>query len=218
MFHVYPGAEAKIAHADRPPIALARRIAYASRTRHPRKEGKLKPEDQTAPPATLIEAETIAVRIDEMARAIAADLGHDFVMVIVLKGAFVFGADLLRALGRVGARPRVEFLGLSSYAHAKESSGEVKAWTPIPQVARQAALLVEDILDSGLTVTHAAALLREAGATDVKLCALLDKPAGRKVSVAGDYVGFTIPPRFVVGYGIDWAERFRELTDVAAVD
>jgi hypoxanthine phosphoribosyltransferase len=153
-----------------------------------------------------------------MAQQIVADLGTSFVMVIVLKGAFVFGADLLRALGRVGAQPRVEFLGLSSYGLERRTSGDVVPWTSVPIVEGQRVLLVEDILDSGLTVTHAQEMLRKAGAATVKLCALLDKPAGRRTPVTGDYVGFTIPPRFVVGYGIDWAERWRELSEIAAVD
>jgi hypoxanthine phosphoribosyltransferase len=169
-------------------------------------------------PQLLIGEKEIAQRIEEMARQIAADLGESFVMVIVLKGAFVFGADLLRALGRARAQPRVEFLGLSSYGLERRTSGDVVPWTPIPIVKGERVLVVEDILDSGLTVTYAMEMLRQAGALDVKLCALLDKPAGRRTPATGDYVGFSIPPRFIVGYGIDWAERWRELPNIAAVD
>lgn len=178
----------------------------------------MKPPEAAKPPQTLVGESEIAARIDELAGRIVADLGTEFVMAIVLKGAFVFGADLLRALGRHGAQPRVEFLGLSSYGAEKESSGKIAEWTPIPKVSGAKVLVVEDVLDSGLTVTHAMDALRRAGAATVKLCALLDKPMRRKVAAAGDYVGFAIPNRFVVGYGIDWSERWRELPHVAAVD
>jgi len=136
----------------------------------------------------------------------------------VLKGAFVFGADLLRSLGRLGARPRVEFFGLSSYGAGRQTRGAVTPWTPVPEVKGEHVLLVEDVLDSGLTVAHASDSLRKAGAASVRVCALLDKPARHRVKFAADHVGFTIPDQFVVGYGIDWAERWRELPDVAAVD
>jgi hypoxanthine phosphoribosyltransferase len=167
---------------------------------------------------SLIGAEAIAHRIEALAGEIVADLGPNFVMVIVLKGAFVFGADLLRALGRLRVGPRVEFLGLSSYGAARHSSGDVVPWTPIPVVKGERVLLVEDVLDSGLTVTHAIAALRQAGAAELRVCALLDKPMRRQTPVTGNHVGFTIPNRFVVGYGIDAAERWRELDHVAAVD
>jgi len=176
------------------------------------------PTATDAAPKTLIGQSDIAARVEAMAGEIVAALGQDFTMVIVLKGAFVFGADLLRALGRKGARPRVEFLGLSSYGAEKRSSGDVRHWTPVPEVKGARTLIVEDILDSGLTVKHAREALLAAGATEARICALLDKPAGRQTELAGDFVGFTIPPRFVVGFGIDWAERYRELAHIAAVD
>lgn len=169
-------------------------------------------------PQLLIGENEIARRVEEMAREVVAGLGQDFVMVIVLKGAFVFGADLLRALGRVHARPRVEFVGLSSYGAERSTSGDVTAWTSIPNVKGAKVLLVEDVLDSGLTVAFALETLRQAGAAETKVCALLDKPSRRRTPLVADYVGFAIPDRFVVGYGIDWAERWRELAYVAAVD
>ena len=178
----------------------------------------MKPDAAVKEPQRLIGEGEIAHAVDELAGRIAAGLGPRFVMVIILKGAFVFGADLLRALGRREVRPRVEFLGLSSYGLERRTSGDVVPWTSIPAVKGERVLLVEDVLDSGLTVTFAKEALRKAGAVDVKLCALLDKPTGRKVEAKPDYVGFTIPGRFVVGYGIDWAERFRELAGIAAVD
>ncbi len=170
------------------------------------------------PPQLLIGEAEIAARIDELARHIATDFGPDFVMVVVLKGAFLFAGDLLRALGRHQVRPRVEFFGVASYGAGRQTSGDPVPWTAIPAVTGQRVLLIEDVLDSGLTVTYATNALLQAGASQVRVCALLDKPTGRRTPFDADYVGFTIPDRFVVGYGIDWAERWRELPYVAAVD
>jgi hypoxanthine phosphoribosyltransferase len=178
----------------------------------------VKPSEADKPPQLLIGEDEIARRIGQLAQEIVTGLGPEFVMAIVLKGAFVFGADLLRALGRLHVRPRVEFMGLSSYGAERKTSGDVTAWTSIPAVKGERVLLVEDILDSGLTVTYAMETLRKAGASELKVCALLDKPTRRRTPVTADYVGFTIPDRFVVGYGIDWAERWRELGHIAAVD
>jgi hypoxanthine phosphoribosyltransferase len=170
------------------------------------------------PPRLLIGEGQIAHRVDEMARQIVAELGPSFVMIVVLKGAFVFAADLLRALGRHGAQPRVELLGLSSYGAERNTSGTIVPWTPVPGVDGKAVLLVEDVLDSGLTVTHAKGALEKGGATAIKVCALLDKPERRQVPLTAEYAGFIIGNQFVVGYGIDWAERYRELAYVAVVE
>jgi hypoxanthine phosphoribosyltransferase len=174
--------------------------------------------EKDTPPRLLIGEGEIAHRIDEMAKQIVADLGPSFVMIVVLKGAFVFAADLLRALGREGARPRVEFLGVSSYGEQRNSSGTIVPWTPVPSVEGKTILLVEDVLDSGLTVTHAKEVLDKAGAAGTKVCALLDKPERRQVPLVAEYVGFIIGNQFVVGYGIDWAERYRELSYIAVVE
>lgn len=179
---------------------------------------QVKPSDTQAQPQLLIGEDEIAHRIGQLAQEIATGLGSEFVMAIVLKGAFVFGADLLRALGRINVHPRVEFMGLSSYGAERRTSGDVSTWTSIPEVKGERVLLVEDVLDSGLTVTYAMETLSKAGAGELKVCALLDKPTRRRTPIAADYVGFTIPDRFVVGYGIDWAERWRELGHIAAVD
>lgn len=173
-----------------------------------------------AVPQTLISAEEIAVRLDTLAKEIVAELGPDITMIPVLKGAFVFAADLLRALGRNGAhvRLRVQFLRLASYGDATESSGTVRQEGDLPDVAGETVLIVEDVLDSGRTASRALDLMRRAGARRAALVVLLDKPARRVVECPADFTGFTIPDRFVVGYGIDWAERFRELDHVAVVD
>lgn len=173
-----------------------------------------------ATPQTLISAQEIAARLDAMAAEIVRELGPDITMIPVLKGAFVFAADLLRALGRHGAhvRLRVQFLRLASYGDATESSGTVRQEGDLPDVAGETVLVVEDVLDSGRTASRALDLVREGGAKHAALVVLLDKPARRAVPCTADFTGFTIPDRFVVGYGIDWAERFRELDHVAVVD
>lgn len=162
-----------------------------------------------------LSADRIAARVGELAREIVAGLSEtqrrDLVVVVILKGAFVFAADLVRALHEAGARTRVEFIRLSSYGDATQSSGVVTVSAfPPENLSGARVLLVDDILDTGRSLRHARTLLEEAGA-EVQLCVLLDKPDRREVEIAPDFVGFTIPNRFVVGYGIDYAEEFREL-------
>lgn len=173
-----------------------------------------------ATPQVLISAEDIAARLDVLAAEIVAELGPEITVLPVLKGAFVFAADLLRALGRAGGRPRlrVQFLRLASYGAGTESSGTVTHEGGLPDVAGETVLIVEDVLDSGRTASRALDLVRRAGAARAELVVLLDKPARRVVPCTAAFTGFTIPDRFVVGYGIDWAERFRELDHVAVVD
>ncbi len=154
----------------------------------------------------------IAARVRRLAREIAADLGPDFLMVVVLKGAFVFAADLARALHAEGARPRVGFLVLSSYGAGTCSAGRVNVLGEmLDDVAGRGVLVVEDILDTGLTLAHARDRLLAHGAAGVRTCVLVDKPARREIPIEADYVGFDVGERFVVGYGIDHAERYREL-------
>lgn len=161
----------------------------------------------------------IAGRVDALAREIRSAFPDEFVVVVVLKGAFVFAADLVRALGRLGAKPRVDFWSLASYGAATESSGRVRTRSEPPaDVAGRAVLLVEDVLDSGHTIAFARQQLLERGARTVSVCVLVDKPARRRSPVAADLVGFTVGDRFVVGYGIDCAEDYRYLPYLAALD
>ena len=139
-------------------------------------------------------------------------MGSDFVVIGVLKGSFVFLADLVRALARAGATPSVEFMRLASYGQKKESSGEVLLLGDVPRdFGGRAVLLVDDIVDTGLSMDYGKRLLTERNAARVWTCALLDKPSRRKVDVTLDFVGFEIPDVFVVGYGIDYAEQYRYL-------
>jgi hypoxanthine phosphoribosyltransferase len=167
----------------------------------------------------LFSAAEIAARVDALAAEIARALPADFVMVGLLKGAVVFVADLARALDRSGAHPEIEFMRLSSYGLAKESSGTVQLLGDIPaSLAGRPALLVDDIVDTGRSIAHAAARLREHRIGNLWTCALLDKPQRREIEVALDFVGFTIGDVFVVGYGTDYAEKYRHLPYIGAVE
>lgn len=164
-------------------------------------------------------AEEIEARVRALAREIAERLPADFLMVTVLKGAFVFTADLVRALSKLDAHPEITFITLSSYGKSTESSGRVRMVGALPdEVAGRYVLLVDDILDTGLTLAYAREQLIKRGATGVRLCVLVDKPARRKVALGADFVGFKVGDRFVVGYGIDHAERYRDLPYLGALD
>jgi hypoxanthine phosphoribosyltransferase len=167
----------------------------------------------------LFSAAEIAARVDALAAEIVRKLPADLVMVGVLKGGWVFLADLARSLGRVGARPEIEFMRLASYGLAKESTGAVQLLSDIPAgLAGRPVLLVDDIVDTGRSIAYAAAQLRERGIAKLWTCALLDKPRRREVEVALDFVGFSIGDVFVVGYGTDHAEKYRHLPYIGVVE
>ena len=166
----------------------------------------------------LFSTDQIAARVDALAAEITSMLPNDFVMVGLLKGAAVFVADLARALDRAGARPEIEFMRLSSYGLAKESTGAVQLLGEIPAgLPGRPVLLVDDIVDTGRSIAFAAAQLRQRGTGNLWTCALLDKPQRREVDVALDFVGFTIDDLFVVGYGTDYAEKYRHLPYIGAM-
>jgi len=167
----------------------------------------------------LFDEDQIGERVMVLAREIAAAITGEFVIVGLLKGSFVFVADLVRALERVGVDPRVEFMRLSSYGLGKKSSGDVHLLGDIPtDISGRQVLLVDDIVDTGRSVAYAQALLRQREVGRMWTCALVDKPSRREVDVTPDFVGFTIGDVFVAGYGIDYAERFRHLPYIGAVD
>jgi len=175
---------------------------------------------QTLPaPRTLIAAPAIAARIEALADEIVAGLPPDFVMVVILNGAFMFAADLARALARRERHPAMEFVNLKSYGDATESTGQVRVLGTLPErLDGRAVLLVDDILDTGRTMHFARALLAGLGAAPVRLCVFLDKPARRAMPIEADHAGFVIDDRFVVGYGLDHAKKWRGLPDLAAID
>ena len=155
----------------------------------------------------------IASAVKRLARQIEADYPDELpLMVGILTGSFVFMADLVRELRR---EVEVEFMRVSSYGSGTSSSGVVKLRVGVSAPVRgRQALIVEDIVDTGLTTSYAARYLRRRGAASVKVCAMLDKPSRRKIAVSPDYVGFSVPDRFLVGYGLDYNGRFRALPDI----
>ncbi|ACA16658.1 hypoxanthine phosphoribosyltransferase [Methylobacterium sp. 4-46] len=167
----------------------------------------------------LFEEAAIAQRNEEMARAIAAEPLKDLLVVAVLKGSFMFAADLIRALHRAGLSPQVEFIHLSSYRAATVSSGQVAILRDVESEVRgRDVLLIDDILESGRTLVYAKDLLMARGARRVLTTVLLEKPGKRAVTIDADYVGFICPDVFVVGYGMDVAHAFRQLPFVGLVD
>jgi hypoxanthine phosphoribosyltransferase len=166
----------------------------------------------------LFSANEIAARVDTLAMEIVAGEPPDPLVVIILKGSFVFAADLIRALEQHGASSQVDFITLSSYGAGTESSGHIKLTHDLSEdVAGRAVLIIDDILESGRTLEFATQLMRDRGATSVRSCLLLDKPTRRKVAIEADYVGFRIEPKFVVGYGLDLAHNYRGLPYIGVV-
>ena len=153
--------------------------------------------------------------VSEMERACRAE---NFVMIGILRGSFIFLADLVRDLYLHGIHPRIDFITIESYGGETESSGQVRMVKDLRlDIAGADVLLVDDILDTGRTLQFTANHLKEKGAASVRTCALLDKPSRRVVPFQADYVGFTIPDEFVVGYGLDYDSRYRELPYIAKV-
>jgi hypoxanthine phosphoribosyltransferase len=166
----------------------------------------------------LIDEDAIARRIDALAAEITRDHPGDCLVIVILKGSFVFAADLIRALERAGASPQVDFITLSSYGAGTRSAEAVTLTHDITEdVAGRHVLLVDDILESGRTLAFARDLIAGRGAAGVRSCLLLDKPGTRKVPVEADYVGFRIGPDFVVGYGLDLAHRYRGLPYIGLI-
>lgn len=162
--------------------------------------------------------EAIARRLDELAVDIAALRLSNVLVVAVLKGSFVFAADLIRALHRAGLEPEVDFLTLSSYRKSRTSSGKVEILRDLDlDVSGRNVLIVDDVLDSGRTLAFAKDLLSARGARTTHTCVLLDKNAKRAVHVMADFKAFECPDVFVVGYGMDVAHRYRELPFVGRV-
>ena len=163
--------------------------------------------------APLYSQQEIENRIREIAHDISVNVTSDNLLVIgLLKGAYVFTADLVRALDLYELSPQVEFLRVSSYGNRKESSGHVDIIGGLPdQLTGKTVLLVDDILDTGRTAYKIKSLLLENGVKSVNICVLLDKPSKHVKDIEADYVGFEIADSFVVGYGIDYAEKYRHL-------
>jgi hypoxanthine phosphoribosyltransferase len=171
--------------------------------------------DRSGAAKPMLSSTRIARRVHRLGRQISeqyADIDTPLVMVIILKGATVFAADLLRSLS---IPAELEFVRASSYGNGTSSSGHLKLAHMVegPLVGRHV-LLVEDIIDSGVTINAITKRIRRLGPASVRLAALLDRPARRKEEVKIDFCGFVIPDRFVIGYGLDYAGLYRELPHI----
>ncbi|MBI4891723.1 MAG: hypoxanthine phosphoribosyltransferase [Acidobacteria bacterium] len=167
------------------------------------------------PPArieVLISHERIQKRIAELGAQITAEYaGRSLVMIGVLKGSFMFLADLVR---HVDLPVRIEFIGTKSY-EGTTTSGQVQLTKDLDKpVQEEDVLLVEDIIDTGLTLNYLLHVLRQRDPRSIKTVAFLDKPSRRRIEVEGDYIGFTIEDKFVIGYGLDFEQRYRNLKDL----
>lgn len=167
----------------------------------------------------LFSAEEIHERINSLACEIGLKMPPDLMIVSLLKGSFVFTADLIRALYTIGLRPQVDFMTVSSYGLAKESSGNITINRDLVEEVRgKNILIVDDILESGRTLQFARNLVNERGAASSRIAVLLEKPGKREIPLVADFVGFTIPDKFVVGFGLDYANYYRELPYIGVLD
>lgn len=165
---------------------------------------------------TLISADAIAARVQELATAIRRDHPDDLHLIAVLKGSFIFASDLMRALpGTV----TIDFIAVSSYGAGTSTSGEVRLQKDLDsKIEGRAVVIVEDIADSGLTLTYLQDVLRARSPKSLRTACLLSKPSRRVVPVTVDYVGFEIEDKFVVGYGLDHDGRHRNLPFIGVVE
>src|ERR671930_25604 len=174
------------------------------------------PMTDLRPTEILLSADQIQKRVAAMALEIRNDFPDDLHVVAVLKGAFVFLSDLIRHMpGYVS----LDFMAVSSYAKGTTTSGEVRLQKDLDTTLDgRNVLIVEDIVDTGLTLNYLQEILRARNPRTLRTACLLSKPSRRKVNVKVEYIGFEIPDRFVVGYGLDYAEQYRNLPHIAAVD
>ena len=166
----------------------------------------------------LLREEAIQSRVAELAAEIERDYpeADEIHLVCVLKGGFVFMADLIRAMA---PRVTVDFIAVSSYAKSTKSSGEVRLLKDLDSgLEGRHVIIVEDIVDTGLTLTYLQDILRARAPKSLRTACLLSKPSRRQVEVTVDYIGFTIEDKFVVGYGLDYGEKYRNLSYIAILD
>ncbi len=160
-------------------------------------------------------------KIEEAVNKLAAEVSNDYqtkhpLLIGVLKGSFIFMADLIR---RLDFPLEVDFIGVSSYGQNRQSSGRIKVVQGLrSEVRDKDILIIEDIVDTGLTTAFLLDYLRKKGPASLKLCVLTDKPSRRQVPITIDYLGFTLPDKFIVGYGLDWDEKFRNLPDICVLE
>ena len=165
----------------------------------------------------LVKREDIAAAVEKLGRQITEDYqGKEVMMVGILKGAIVFFSDLVRS---IDLPVKMEFMAVSSYGASTKTSGVVNLVKDITvDITGMHVLIVEDIVDSGMTLSYLKKYLSTRGAASIKIVTLLDKPERRRVDLKADYFCFTIPDEFVVGYGLDYAEKYRNLPDIGVLD
>ncbi len=168
-------------------------------------------------PQVLFAREEVAAAVNRLAAEVRRDYqGKRPLLIGVLKGSFVFMADLIRLLD---FPLEVEFITLSSYGRGRSTPGAIKVVKGLrAEVKGRDVLVIEDIVDTGHTISFLLDYLKKQKPASLRLCALTDKPSRREVPVAIDYLGFTVPDKFIVGYGIDWDERFRYLPEICFVE
>lgn len=167
----------------------------------------------------LFSAAEIRERVEAMASEIARGITGEFVIVSLLRGSFMFTADLVRELYATGMHPQIDFMTLSSYGSETQSSGVVKLTADLrDEVSGKDVLIIDDILETGRTLAFATELMKERGATSVKTVVLLEKPGKLQANIKADFIGFSIPDKFVVGYGLDHANHYRELPFIGYLD
>lgn len=166
----------------------------------------------------LLDADTIQARVRELAAEIESDYppGEEIHLVCVLKGGFIFMADLVRAMS---PRVSLDFIAVSSYAKSTKSSGEVRLLKDLDSgLQGRHIVIVEDIVDTGLTLIYLQEILRARAPKTLRTACLLSKPSRRQVEVMVEYIGFTIEDHFVVGYGLDYAEKYRNLAHIEVLN
>jgi hypoxanthine phosphoribosyltransferase len=165
---------------------------------------------------TLLSEEQIQNKVKELGEQISKDYeGKDVIFIGVLKGSVVFISDLIR---KMSINVTMDFMAVSSYGSSTETSGVVKILKDLDSdIEGKDVIIVEDIIDTGITLKYLCEYIKARGPKSLKICCLLDKPERRRVDIPVDYIGFSIPDEFVVGYGIDYAERFRQLPYIGIV-
>ena len=155
-------------------------------------------------------SDEIAARVQNIGSQISKDYAEkDLLLISILKGSVVFMTDLMRSLT---IHCTIDFMAVSSYGSGTQTSGVVKILKDLDRpIAGKDVVIVEDILDSGMTLNYVTGLLRARGPRSIRICTLFDKPARRRVELQADYVGFQVPDEFIVGYGLDYDERYRNL-------
>ena len=168
-------------------------------------------------PKILINKEQIADYVAQLADQLREDYrSKDFLMIGILKGSFVFMADLIRALQ---IPLELDFIQISSYGSAKKSSGQIEIVQGLrARTEGRHIVIIEDIVDTGISLNFLLGYLAKQNPASVRICALLDKPSRRKMPVSIDYLGFTVPDKFIVGYGLDYDEQFRFLSDICIIN